>query len=77
MQLLTDSPQLCHVLLGGGVTAPPRPLADFSTPSIFCKLNLEHKNGVMTKCLEKSQCVQNHWVAPRLTQPFILPRSIK
>ena len=20
---------------------------------------------------------QNHWVAPRLTQPFILPRSIK
>ena len=21
--------------------------------------------------------VQNHWVAPRLTQPFILTRSIK
>ena len=22
-------------------------------------------------------CVQNHWVAPRSTQPFILPRSVK
>ena len=25
----------------------------------------------------KGSCVQNHWVAPRSTQPFILLRSIK
>ena len=25
----------------------------------------------------QGSCVQNQWVAPRLTQPFILPRSIK
>ena len=25
----------------------------------------------------QGSCVQNHWVAPRSTQPFILPRSIK
>ena len=27
--------------------------------------------------LIQGSLVQNHWAAPRLTQPFILPRSVK
>ena len=27
--------------------------------------------------LIQGSCVQNHWVALRLTQPFILPRLVK
>ena len=37
-------------------------------------------NGLVVKaldCQSRGLRVQNHWVAPRSTQPFILPRSIK
>ena len=36
-----------------GSASAPRPPADFFTPP-FYKRNLEHQNGVMTKCLEKA-----------------------
>ena len=26
---------------------------------------------------DQGSCVQNYWVAPRSTQPFMFPRSIK
>ena len=55
-------------------------------PSPFYKLNLEHKNGVMTKCLEKSQiwCTvleridrqTEFFVILGLFCPFTLPPSL-
>ena len=47
----------------------------------FQKINI-NRSGSVDQWLSRwipspGSRVQNHWVAPRLTQPFILPRLIK
>ena len=42
--------------------------------------NISWSDGLVVKALDsqsRGPVFKNHWVAPWLTQPFILPRSIK
>ena len=48
-----------------------------------CKTSQAHRNcsGLVVSVIQHTQSshpvFKNHWVAPRLTQPFVLPTSIK
>ena len=44
---------------------------------IFIYFNVAMTQWLRCWILNQGSHVQNHWVAPRLSQPFILPKSIK